>query len=126
MRLNQITVPSLDLSVSVPFYQQLGMELIVRALPDYARLVCPENEATFSLHRVAALPTGEGVYVYFELDDLDAEVNRLVGAGVSFDLLPTDQPWGWREARLLDPDGNRLILYHAGEYRLNPPWRVRE
>ena len=37
---------------------------------------------------------------------------------------PVDQPWQWREARLRDPDGNRLCLFHAGENRLNPPWRL--
>ena len=30
MNLNQITVPSLDLSKAVPFYQTLGLELIVK------------------------------------------------------------------------------------------------
>ncbi|MEM7380928.1 MAG: VOC family protein, partial [Bacteroidota bacterium] len=38
--------------------------------------------------------------------------------------LPRDQSWLWREARLKDPDGNTLILYHAGENRKNPPWRI--
>ena len=32
--------------------------------------------------------------------------------------------WLWREARLVDPSGNVICLYHAGENRLNPPWRV--
>ena len=26
---------------------------------------------------------------------------------------------------LQDPDGNPLCLYHAGENRLNPPWRLQ-
>lgn len=30
----------------------------------------------------------------------------------------------WREAILLDPDGHRVFIYHAGENRLDPPWRV--
>ena len=36
-----------------------------------------------------------------------------------------DQPWLWREARLQDPSGNVICRYHAGENRLNPPWRVQ-
>jgi catechol 2,3-dioxygenase-like lactoylglutathione lyase family enzyme len=40
MNLNQITVPSLDLKKSIPFYQKLGLELIVAAAPHYARFVC--------------------------------------------------------------------------------------
>jgi uncharacterized glyoxalase superfamily protein PhnB len=62
--------------------------------------------------------------VYFECDDLDARVAALKAAGVVFDSDPADQPWLWREARLRDPDGNRLCLFFGGENRVNPPWRV--
>ena len=124
MNLNQITVPSRDLEASIPFYERLGLQLIVRSLPDYARFACPDGDATFSLHRVDALPKGEGIYVYFECDDLDERVSQLVEAGVAFDEPPEDRSWGWREARLRDPDGNRLILFFGGEYRVNPPWRI--
>jgi len=47
MNLNQITVPSLDLKKSIPFYQKLGLELIVAAAPHYARFVCPDGSSTF-------------------------------------------------------------------------------
>ena len=124
MKLNQITVPSKDLSVSVPFYQKLGLQLIVDALPNYARFQCPEGGATFSIHKVAELPEGEGVYVYFEHEQLDAYVEELKEKRISFDLEPTDQTWLWREARLKDPDGIQLILYYAGKNRCNPPWRI--
>lgn len=124
MNLNQITIPSKDLGVSVPFYQKLGLTLIVDALPRYARFVCPEGDASFSIHQVDDLPKGEGIYVYFELEELDERVGQLVSEGVIFDEMPTDKSWLWREARLKDPDGNQLILYKAGENRLNPPWRL--
>jgi hypothetical protein len=48
----------------------------------------------------------------------------LTAAGLSFDTPPTDQPWLWREARLRDPDGNPLCLFHAGRNRIDPPWKV--
>ncbi|MEM8895101.1 MAG: VOC family protein, partial [Bacteroidota bacterium] len=48
MRLNQITVPSIDLTKSVPFYENLGLKLIVNAIPHYARLVCPDGDSSFS------------------------------------------------------------------------------
>lgn len=124
MNLNQITVPSRDLEVSIPFYETLGLELIVKALPHYARFVCPVGQASFSLHQVEQLPPGAGIYVYFEYDNLDEEVAKLVEKGITFDEMPEDRSWLWREARLKDPDGNQLILYHAGENRLNPPWRI--
>jgi catechol 2,3-dioxygenase-like lactoylglutathione lyase family enzyme len=124
MVLNQITVPSLDVEKSVEFYEKLGMKAIVKAIPHYARFVCPDEKATFSLHKVESLPLGEGIYVYFECEDLDTQVEALVAKGIEFDELPNDKPWLWREARLKDPDNNQLILYYAGENRLNPPWRV--
>jgi len=125
MNLNQVTVPSLDLSKSVPFYQKLGLRLIVDAPPHYARFECPDGDATFSIHQVEKLPEGDGIYVYFECEDLDERVKKLAEAGIAFDQLPTDQRWLWREARLKDPDNNQLILFYGGSNRKNPPWRVR-
>ena len=125
MNFNHITVPSVDVQRSIIFYKKLGLNLIVEALPHYARFECLEGEATFSIHLVDKLPKGEGAYVYFETEKLDKEVNRLQEEGIKFDLLPTDQSWLWREARLKDPDGNSIILYWAGDNRKNPPWRIK-
>lgn len=124
MNLNQVTVPTLDVEKSIAFYQKLGLELIVEALPHYARFELPEGDATFSLHLVEELPKGEGIYVYFELEQLDSRVAELQAIGIVFDEMPEDRRWLWREARLKDPDGNQLILYYAGENRKNPPWRM--
>ena len=62
--------------------------------------------------------------MYFECEDLAHQVERLTAAGLVFEGDPVDQPWLWREARLNDPDGNRLCLYFGGSNRVNPPWRV--
>ena len=123
MRLNQVTVATADVDRAIVFYRALGLELIVRS-PHYARFVCPEGRSTFSVHLAERPVAASTTVVYFECDDLDATVGRLVAAGLRFDAPPADQPWGWREARLADPDGNPLCLYHAGAYRIEPPWRV--
>ncbi|MEO0527454.1 MAG: VOC family protein [Bacteroidota bacterium] len=125
MNLNQITVPSTDLERSIPFYQKLGLKLIVEALPHYARFECPNGNSTFSIHQTENLPKGDGIYVYFECDRLDEYVHELIEKGIVFDQKPTDQKWLWREARLKDVDGNQLILFYGGENRLNPPWRIK-
>lgn len=124
MNLNQVTIPSLDVAKSIVFYKTIGLHLIVEALPKYARFECPEGDSTFSVHFVDKLPQGNQTIVYFETKKLDKEVARLRKNGLTFDLLPTDQSWLWREARLKDPDGNTIILYFAGDNRKNPPWRV--
>jgi catechol 2,3-dioxygenase-like lactoylglutathione lyase family enzyme len=123
MRLNQVTVPSRDVARAIAFYKRLGLKLIVESLPHYARFEAPEGEATFSVD-LDAEAAGSGPVIYFECDDLDARCAALEREGVVFDQAPADQRWLWREARLRDPDGNRLCLYFAGENRLNPPWRM--
>jgi catechol 2,3-dioxygenase-like lactoylglutathione lyase family enzyme len=125
MNLNQITVPSLDLTKSIPFYEKLGLRLIVKSLPHYARFVCPDGNSTFSIHLTEELPKGEGIYVYFECENLDEQVENLKTKGIKFDQEPIDQRWLWREARLKDLDGNQLILFYGGKNRLNPPWRIK-
>jgi catechol 2,3-dioxygenase-like lactoylglutathione lyase family enzyme len=124
MNLNQVTIPSLDLTKSIPFYEKLGLRLIVASLPNYARFECPDGASTFSIHQTDTLPKGEGIYIYFECNNLDVRVNDLIEKGIQFEQLPTDQRWLWREARLKGLDGNQLILYYGGDNRLNPPWRI--
>jgi len=124
MILNQITIPSLDVNKGTEFYQKLGLHLIVDARPRYVRFELPEGDATFSLHVVDEMPKGDGIAIYFQNENLDEVVVELQKKGFVFDLLPTDQPWLWREARLKDLDGNQLILYSAGKNRKNPPWRI--
>jgi len=126
MNLNQITVPTLALEKSIEFYRKLGLNLIVKAAPRYARFELPEGEATFSLHLVDQLPQGEGIIIYFEVEHLSEKVKSLESVGITFETQPKDQNWLWKEARLKDPDGNQLILYTAGENRKNPPWRIKE
>jgi catechol 2,3-dioxygenase-like lactoylglutathione lyase family enzyme len=122
MRLNQVTVGSTDIDRSERFYRLLGLRLIVKT-DDYLRFECPAGGSTFSVERVSAIPAGEQVTVYFETDDLDGQYQRLRGLA-EFTQPPTDMPWLWREARLRDPDGHPLCLFHAGETRRNPPWRL--
>jgi len=123
MNLNQVTVPVIDVSKSIGFYQTLGLNLIVKS-PHYARFECLDGNATFSIHKVEQLPQGTGVYVYFECEELDKKVDDLKSKGIVFEEAPSDKTWLWREARLKDPDNNQIILYFAGKNRKNPPWRI--
>ena len=128
MRLNQVTVPCAEYEASVAFYKRLGLIQIVDSPPRYARFECPAGDggepATFSLHHVEGWTGCEAPVVYFEVDDLDGEYRRLRAAGLGFISAPQDQSWGWREAYLYDPAGNRICLYQAGSMRRFPPWRV--
>ncbi|VXB85435.1 VOC family protein [Maribacter litoralis] len=125
MNLNQVTVPSRNVANAILFYEKLGLKLIVKSLPNYARFECPDGNSTFSIHLTEKLPKGDGVYIYFECQDLDEHVATLKEKGIQFEKEPTDERWLWREARLKDLDGNQLILFYGGENRLNPPWRIK-
>ena len=124
MNLNQVTIPSRDVVQAIDFYKKLGLKLIVHTHDAYARFECPEGDSTFSIHQVVDLPTGSGVIVYFEVLDVPKTIKRLVEQGIAIDELPKNKPWLWTEASLKDPDGNTIIIYHAGENRKNPPWRI--
>jgi len=124
MNLNQVTVPSIDVERSVVFYKKLGLQLIVKTNSHYARFECPNCEATISIHQVETLPEGEGVIIYFEIENLDNKVKELIEKGIVFDKKPENKSWLWREAHLRDPYRNRIILFYAGRNRKNPPWRI--
>jgi catechol 2,3-dioxygenase-like lactoylglutathione lyase family enzyme len=125
MNLNQVTVSVADVERSITFYEKLGLRLIVKALPHYARFECVEGGSTFSLHKVDKAAEDARVWIYFEVYDLDIHVNKLIDSEIIFEELPNDKPWLWREARLKDPDNNQLILYFAGDNRKNPPWKIK-
>jgi hydroxymethylpyrimidine/phosphomethylpyrimidine kinase len=120
--LNQVTVGSTSYAASVDFYKALGLRQIVDSPSNgYARFEVP-NGATFSIH--ASEDIGTSTVVYFESKRLDSWVSELASEGFAFEQMPQDEDWGWREARLLDPSGNVVCLYSAGENRRYPPWRI--
>jgi len=127
MRLNQVTVPLVDYEASLAFYRALGLKLIVASPPHYARFECPGSDggepATFSIEKVEGWSGGAWPEVFFEVEDIPAEVARLRSLGIPVgDII--DQDWLWREAELVDPAGTRIKLYHAGDNRRFPPWRI--
>jgi catechol 2,3-dioxygenase-like lactoylglutathione lyase family enzyme len=126
VNLNQVTLPAADVPRVAEFYRRLGLRLIVDALPRYVRFECPDGSSTLSIEQADADPGGAGPVVYFECEELDRTVDRLLAEGIELEQLPADQPWLWREARLRDPAGNRLCLFRAGMNRRHPPWRVME
>jgi lactoylglutathione lyase len=54
------------------------------------------------------LPRPVSLWVY--ADDCDVAVQRLRAGGATVIQEPADQPWGERVARVLDPDGNEVIV----------------
>jgi predicted enzyme related to lactoylglutathione lyase len=114
------------MAASIVFYQMLGLTLIVDSAPHYVRFEFPDNthgeQATLSLHEVVPGWTpADWPLIYFEIDDVDAYI---AAHNLSPIAPPKTEDWLWREADILDPAGNKIRLYHAGENRRFPPWRV--
>lgn len=132
MNLNQVTLTVINMDESTEFYRRLGFLQIVDT-PHYARFACPDEGATFSLSLAetnsltnAQNKPSSGTTIYFEHEKLDEWVTTVQSRGIEFEQLPISQPYLWREAILIDPSGNKIKLYWAGEKRLNPPWRVEK
>ena len=125
MDLNQVTLPCTDYDASVAFYKALGLTQIVDSPPRYARFESSTG-STLSIHAVESVADSTGVTIYFEVDDVDVKVAELRNSGLEIDAEPVDQRWLWREASLKDPAGNVICIFHGGENRRFPPWRISE
>jgi len=52
----------------------------------------------------------KAISLWIYADDCDAAVAELRAGAVTITQEPADQPWGERVARVLDPDGNEVIV----------------
>lgn len=128
LRLNQVTLGSIDMAASVSFYKRLGLILIVDSAPRYVRFEFPTppdggDPATLSLHSVQdgwIAPT-DWPLIYFEVDDVSA---YLTTADLTPLAPPEMKPYDWEEADVLDPAGNRIRIFKAGKARRFPDWRL--
>ena len=61
-------------------------------------------------HGAAYTNPGEGMALYLRVDDVDGAVEELRAAGVTITAEPQDEPFGIRDACVLDPTGFRIFL----------------
>ncbi|RKR92481.1 catechol 2,3-dioxygenase-like lactoylglutathione lyase family enzyme [Micromonospora pisi] len=123
-RLNLIGLVVADMSRSLSFYRQLGLEIPTEAdgephvevtLPGGLRLAWDTTETIKSFDPSWTAPTGTPrASLAFLCDspaEVDATYDKLTGAGHTGHLKPWDAFWGQRYATLLDPDGNGVDLF---------------
>lgn len=55
-------------------------------------------------------PSRDGTTIAFEVDDIDATIDKLMTRGVEFDMDKTETPVCWM-AQFRDPDGNKLVVH---------------
>jgi lactoylglutathione lyase len=117
-----------DLGRSVAFYRGVvGLTLRFQQ-NGYAEFVGEGSKfALYQKDRVPGLigrPVGKDagprMEIVFRVEDVDTEVRRLKGLGVSVIAGPTDQPWGHRTLHFHDPDGH-LVEFAQEIPRQLPP-----
>lgn len=109
-------VVTADLDRLLAFYTGvLGGELVYQFPPEGppAYVSLRFGQASLGLGHDPAFKPAEGtpaISLWLYADDCDAAIERIRQAGQPILQEPADQPWGEREARAQDPDGNLLIV----------------
>ena len=119
MKLASIRIITDNLDPMVAFYETVTGLKADRPAPPFAELV--SSAATLAIGHSQTVPLfGEGsahaadnhsVIVEWEVDDVDAEFERLSEWMSDWVQTPTTMPWGNRSMLLRDPDGNLVNLY---------------
>jgi catechol 2,3-dioxygenase-like lactoylglutathione lyase family enzyme len=58
----------------------------------------------------SAGPPGQSLRIWLQVRDVNAEHERLAGAGVRILREPVAEPWGLTEMWIADPDGVQIVL----------------
>jgi predicted enzyme related to lactoylglutathione lyase len=61
------------------------------------------------------LTATDKVVLDFQVDDVDAQFERVSRLGVEWIMAPTTQPWGKRSMMFRDPEGNVINIFSAAE-----------
>lgn len=106
-----------DLTRALAFYRDLLGGTVAFEFPDpdgvtvYAGVDIGTSHVGIGFSpSLVASPRPRAMSLWLYTDDCDAAVEHLRSAGVHVTEEPTDQPWGERVARVLDPDGNEVII----------------
>jgi uncharacterized glyoxalase superfamily protein PhnB len=108
-----------DLRAALGFYSDLlGAKVMYEfpgpdGEPAYAGLQLGDSHVGIGRDPEAPAEPSERFSLWVYTDDCDAAIERLRAAGVTIIEEPADQPWGERVARVLDPDGNLVLVGQA-------------
>jgi uncharacterized glyoxalase superfamily protein PhnB len=107
-----------DVAAAIAHYTKLGFALdFIAGDPPVMARVSSGDRTSAGAARVRFAPVGtvgarvdRGYYWVHVGHDLDGLFAKLAARGVDVVSPPTTQPWGLRDFRIRDPDGN-LFLY---------------
>ena len=117
MRFASIRIVTSDVDRLARFYEELTGVAPLRPAPVFAQFDLPGGTIAIGGVETVAMLGGSApqpasnasVIVEFEVEDVDAEFERVNPADVV--LEPTVMPWGNRSALFRDPDGNLVNLF---------------
>lgn len=120
MRITNLLFWVQENKLSEKFYKKLGFGVLqsddehsLVSLNGFSiDLVSMRDEDKFARDSMSA-DKGRGVYVYINVDDVDAKHKELSEAGLTPYTEPKDWPWGNREFILKDPDGYKLCFWQT-------------
>jgi uncharacterized glyoxalase superfamily protein PhnB len=104
-----------NLDVAVAYYQEkLGFNLAWTWGQPATRAGVALDDVQIQLDAGGAgAPSGPSV-VYCHMSDVDAYYHACVAKGAVFSLELGQRPWGMRDFRVIDPDGNRVGFGEEG------------
>lgn len=110
MKLNCVNIPTVNVEEMRDFYS-LALNVPYdgsHGAPD--RYEIPVGDTFIVICRADNAPVvnPESCGLEFDVDDVDAEYERLLAAGVKIEKPPVTLPWGWRFFGFKDPDGNHI------------------
>ncbi|MEZ5378003.1 MAG: VOC family protein [Acidimicrobiales bacterium] len=124
--LNAITLRTTDMAAAIEFYELIGCTTVYGGPDtDFATMAIDDfvpgsatNFINLTVERAElGPPSFWGRYIIF-VDDPDAHYDRLVAAGRTPMMAPSNAMWGERYFHILDPDGHEVSLarrFHEGE-----------
>jgi uncharacterized glyoxalase superfamily protein PhnB len=117
MRLKRLdaTISTEKMQESKDFYMDhFGYKLIYES-EWYVELLSPDIDAgisfTLAQREEGEIFNGRGLILSFEVDDVDAEYQRLKQEGLLIFQEMQDKPWGERSFVVNDPNGVHIYIY---------------
>jgi len=88
-----------------------GAQIMIARTPD-AGMTDARNDGLLLAEVAPRIGRPGPISVYIDIEDVDAQYDRVAAAGADIVEPIWDAPWGLRQFSVLDPDGN-LTTFHA-------------
>ncbi len=113
---NSILLYVVNPHASADFYKKLGLEILkedgdicIVKTGGFTIQCFNQTKSQFKVDN--EVKKGEGVFIYLQVEDVDAVYKELINKGLTPSGEPKDWEWGNREFVIKDPDGYKIVAY---------------